>query len=143
MVLARGRARQSVQRRQARRYFGVITRTIASEPCKDKDITDGLSNTMVIGEKRVFINRYEIGDWHDDIGWTDGWDPDIVRYTGYLPGPDIVEGQLRRHGTTSVATSARPTPPGSTSSLPTATSRRWRTTSTWSRSTPWETGETV
>jgi prepilin-type N-terminal cleavage/methylation domain-containing protein/prepilin-type processing-associated H-X9-DG protein len=72
-------------------YFGVITRTVASEPCKDKDITDGLSNTMVIGEKRVFIDRYEIGDWHDDIGWTDGWDPDIIRYTGYLPEPDVVD----------------------------------------------------
>jgi len=73
-------------------YFGVITRTIASDPCKDKDITDGNSNTMVIGEKRIFLNRYDIGDWHDDIGWTDGWDPDIVRYTGYLPGPDVNEG---------------------------------------------------
>jgi prepilin-type N-terminal cleavage/methylation domain-containing protein/prepilin-type processing-associated H-X9-DG protein len=72
-------------------YFGVITRTVANDPCKDKDITDGLSNTMVIGEKRLFINRYDIGDWHDDIGWTDGWDPDIIRYTGYLPGPDVEE----------------------------------------------------
>jgi prepilin-type N-terminal cleavage/methylation domain-containing protein/prepilin-type processing-associated H-X9-DG protein len=76
-----------------RDYQGVIVRTIASDPCKDKDITDGLSNTMAVGEKRVYITRYELGDWHDDIGWTDGWDPDIVRYTGYLPGPDVNEGQ--------------------------------------------------
>ena len=74
-------------------YKGVITRAIASPPCKDKDITDGMSNTMALGEKRVYINRYEIGDWCDDIGWTDGWDPDIIRYTGYLPGPDVNEGQ--------------------------------------------------
>jgi prepilin-type N-terminal cleavage/methylation domain-containing protein/prepilin-type processing-associated H-X9-DG protein len=78
--------------KKGKEYFGVITRTIASDPCKDKDITDGLSNTMLIGEKRVYIDRYEIGDWHDDIGWTDGWDPDIVRYTAYLPGPDVVDG---------------------------------------------------
>jgi prepilin-type processing-associated H-X9-DG protein len=76
---------------RGKEYYGVITRTFVSDPCKDKDITDGLSNTMVIGEKRVFIDRYEIGDWHDDIGWTDGWDPDIVRYTGSLPEPDITE----------------------------------------------------
>ncbi len=72
-------------------YMGVIVRTIVNDPVKDKDITDGLSNTIVVGEKRVFINRYELGDWHDDIGWTDGWDPDIVRYTGYSPGPDPIE----------------------------------------------------
>jgi prepilin-type N-terminal cleavage/methylation domain-containing protein/prepilin-type processing-associated H-X9-DG protein len=77
---------------KGKEYFGVITRTIASDPCRDKDVTDGLSNTLMIGEKRVYLDRYEIGDWHDDIGWTDGWDPDIVRYTGYLPGPDVVEG---------------------------------------------------
>lgn len=74
------------------RYFGVITRTIASDPCQDKDITDGHSKTMMAGEKRVFTNRYLIGDWHDDIGWTDGWDPDIVRYTGYKPAPDPTGG---------------------------------------------------
>ncbi len=72
-------------------YEGVVTRTGVGEPSKSKDITDGLSNTMVIGEKRVYIDRYELGDWHDDIGWTDGWDPDIMRYTGYEPGPDIVQ----------------------------------------------------
>ena len=62
--------------------------------CKSKDITDGLSNTMAIGEKRLYINRYQIGAWNDDIGWTDGWDFDIVRYTGYPPGPDIEQTRL-------------------------------------------------
>ena len=46
----------------------------------------------MVGEKRVYTNRYQIGDWHDDIGWTDGWDPDIMRYTGYPPGKDIIQG---------------------------------------------------
>jgi prepilin-type N-terminal cleavage/methylation domain-containing protein/prepilin-type processing-associated H-X9-DG protein len=73
-------------------YYGVIVRTIASPACRDKDITDGHSNTMMVSEKRVYTNRYTLGDWHDDIGWTDGWDPDIMRYTGYPPGPDIGQG---------------------------------------------------
>jgi len=73
-------------------YYGVIVRTIASPPCRDKNITDGHSNTMMVSEKRVYTNRYKLGDWHDDIGWTDGWDPDIMRYTGYPPGPDINQG---------------------------------------------------
>jgi prepilin-type N-terminal cleavage/methylation domain-containing protein/prepilin-type processing-associated H-X9-DG protein len=74
------------------KYMGVITRTVASDPCTAGKIEDGTSKTMVAGEKRVYSNRYLIGDWHDDIGWTDGWDPDIIRYTGYRPGRDIVQG---------------------------------------------------
>ncbi|MCA9185724.1 MAG: DUF1559 domain-containing protein [Pirellulaceae bacterium] len=72
------------------KYYGVITRTYSSDPCKGKDIKDGTSKTMMAGEKRVLINRYDIGDWHDDIGWTDGWDPDIMRYTGYPPAKDDI-----------------------------------------------------
>ncbi|MGI9456236.1 MAG: DUF1559 domain-containing protein [Aeoliella sp.] len=65
---------------------------------KSKDITDGLSKTMAIGEKHLFTNRYELGDWHDDIGWTDGWDPDIMRYTGYQPSPDVAQGRTNPTG---------------------------------------------
>jgi prepilin-type N-terminal cleavage/methylation domain-containing protein/prepilin-type processing-associated H-X9-DG protein len=73
-------------------YQGAIVRTIANEPCEIGQIADGTSKTMVVGEKRVFTNLYEIGDWHDDIGWTDGWDPDIMRYTGYPPAQDLAQG---------------------------------------------------
>lgn len=72
-------------------YLGVIVRTHMETPCKPRHITDGLSKTMVVGEKRLFSNLYEVGDTQDDIGWTDGWDPDIMRYTGYQPGADILE----------------------------------------------------
>ncbi len=70
-------------------YRGVIARTGMTKPCKPKNITDGLSNTMALGEKRLYSNFYETGTPSDDIGWTDGWDPDIIRYTGFLPGPDV------------------------------------------------------
>lgn len=79
-------------------YQGVIARTGMGPACKSKDITDGSSNTMAIGEKRLYTNRYEIGDWHDDIGWTDGWDPDIMRYTGYQPGPDLEQPRRQPTG---------------------------------------------
>jgi prepilin-type N-terminal cleavage/methylation domain-containing protein len=75
-----------------KKYYGVIVRTLASPPCRAKDIKDGHSKTMMVSEKRLFTNRYEIGDWHDDIGWTDGWDPDIMRYTGYPPDVDVRQG---------------------------------------------------
>lgn len=77
---------------EGKKYLGVITRTIASPACTVGKISDGTSKTIMVGEKRVFSNRYQIGDWHDDIGWTDGWDPDIIRYTGYQPGRDVIQG---------------------------------------------------
>ena len=44
-------------------------------------IIDGTSNTMVVGEKFLIPSRYLVGDWHDDKGWADGWDPDTLRCT--------------------------------------------------------------
>jgi prepilin-type N-terminal cleavage/methylation domain-containing protein len=73
-------------------FQGVIVRGLSARPARSKDILDGHSKTMVISEKRVYTNRYEIGDWHDDIGWTDGWDPDIMRYTGLTPDVDVRQG---------------------------------------------------
>ncbi len=92
MIRGFGKALDTERLSRVKDYFGVIVRSFASEPCRDKDIEDGTSKTMMIGEKRIFVNRYNIGDWHDDIGWTDGWDPDIIRYTGYQPGPDPLNG---------------------------------------------------
>jgi prepilin-type N-terminal cleavage/methylation domain-containing protein len=76
----------------AKPYYGVIVRTLECRPTRDKDIKDGHSKTLMVGEKRVFTNRYDIGDWHDDIGWTDGWDPDIMRFTGIVPNVDVARG---------------------------------------------------
>jgi prepilin-type N-terminal cleavage/methylation domain-containing protein/prepilin-type processing-associated H-X9-DG protein len=46
-----------------------------------KRVIDGTSKTMVIGEKRLRPTKYGTGEWHDDRGWSDGWDPDIMRST--------------------------------------------------------------
>jgi prepilin-type processing-associated H-X9-DG protein len=51
-------------------------------------ITDGASKTLVLGEKRLQPNNYLFGDWHDDKGWSDGWDPDVLRATICLFQPD-------------------------------------------------------
>ncbi|MEX0613652.1 MAG: DUF1559 domain-containing protein [Pirellulales bacterium] len=50
-------------------------------PTTMKRIQDGLSKTMIVSEKRLEHGRYESGDWHDDRGWSDGWDPDTMRST--------------------------------------------------------------
>jgi prepilin-type N-terminal cleavage/methylation domain-containing protein len=54
-------------------------------------IIDGSSNTMVISEKKLSPNLYDLGAWHDDRGWSDGWDPDTLRMTCCIPGPDSNE----------------------------------------------------
>ena len=57
-----------------------------------KQVTDGMSNTFMVSEKYVRSDVYYGGvsptrvfSASDDRGWTDGWDPDTVRFTGYQP----------------------------------------------------------
>ncbi len=81
-------------------WHGIIVRCnwdISSTPAKAVSSTppigfaavkDGTSNTLMLAEKRLHPCNYQSGDWHDDRGWTDGWDPDTIRSTSYPPGPD-------------------------------------------------------
>ena len=55
---------------------------------KIAQITDGTSKTMMIGEKYVRQDLYGGGTSSDDTGWTDGWDPDVMRSTGIAPLQD-------------------------------------------------------
>jgi prepilin-type N-terminal cleavage/methylation domain-containing protein len=75
------------------KYFGAIVRTGTSgSPSNLAHIKDGTSNVLLISEKRLDTRNYFSGDWHDDQGWIDGWDPDVVRYTGYQPQRDAAGG---------------------------------------------------
>jgi prepilin-type N-terminal cleavage/methylation domain-containing protein/prepilin-type processing-associated H-X9-DG protein len=49
---------------------------------------NGTANTVLVSEKRLNVNNYQTGDWHDDQGWIDGWDPDVVRYGALQPAKD-------------------------------------------------------
>jgi prepilin-type N-terminal cleavage/methylation domain-containing protein/prepilin-type processing-associated H-X9-DG protein len=61
-------------------------------PIRMAAATDGLSTTWMMGEKRLNSTRYQSGDWHDDQGFSAGWDPDIVRLTNYPWGQDAPTG---------------------------------------------------
>jgi prepilin-type N-terminal cleavage/methylation domain-containing protein/prepilin-type processing-associated H-X9-DG protein len=61
----------------------------------DRKITDGNSKTMVISEKIVRVDLYGGAmdgaggmSWSDDLGWSDGFDPDTLRSTAFPPLSD-------------------------------------------------------
>ena len=67
-------------------YKGIIVRSNDSANVVTTSLVlDGTSNTSMIGEKFVIPKLYDKGDWCDDRGWTDGWDPDVMRYTAFAP----------------------------------------------------------
>jgi prepilin-type N-terminal cleavage/methylation domain-containing protein len=69
--------------------FGIINRTpLFAKASRVGDITDGLSNTMMYGEKWIQTDTYSTGSWYDDRGWTDAYDPDVTRSTALPPRQD-------------------------------------------------------
>jgi prepilin-type N-terminal cleavage/methylation domain-containing protein/prepilin-type processing-associated H-X9-DG protein len=58
-------------------------------PVRIADVTDGLSNTLMVADKR--LNRQYLGQVqaNDYIGYTAGWENDIIRSTDEPPAPDI------------------------------------------------------
>ena len=58
-------------------------------PVTFADISDGTSNTFVIGEKR--LNIQNLGELQDDDneGYTAGWNEDTIRRTDRPPAPDF------------------------------------------------------
>ncbi|MCS7168855.1 MAG: DUF1559 domain-containing protein [Gemmatales bacterium] len=45
----------------------------------DGGVSDGTSNTVLMVEKYLATTEYNRGAWHDDWGFTEGWDPDTFR----------------------------------------------------------------
>ncbi len=62
------------------------------------NITDGTSNTFVVGESRKDVQYLGQYQSDDNEGYTSGWDHDMVRWTDRLPLPDVrgpAWGELR------------------------------------------------
>jgi prepilin-type N-terminal cleavage/methylation domain-containing protein len=58
------------------------------EPTKMADITDGTSNTLLVGDKRLNVSRLGQPD-DDDTGYATGFDNDVIRSTTRPPLPDL------------------------------------------------------
>jgi prepilin-type N-terminal cleavage/methylation domain-containing protein len=79
---------------------GSFLKDVPDRPTRLAQITDGTSNTLVIGEKYVHSEYYQGGkpeggaDPSDDRGWLDGWDPDTMRCTMAAPLNDSTPKEL-------------------------------------------------
>jgi len=54
-------------------------------------ITDGLSRTLLLGEKCMNRALLHLSQCDDDAGWVDGWDWDTMRWSFYQPQPDFTD----------------------------------------------------
>jgi prepilin-type N-terminal cleavage/methylation domain-containing protein len=52
------------------------------------DVTDGTSNTLLVGDKRLNLAKLGRPQNDDDTGYATGFDNDVVRYTTKAPAPD-------------------------------------------------------
>jgi prepilin-type N-terminal cleavage/methylation domain-containing protein/prepilin-type processing-associated H-X9-DG protein len=58
-------------------------------PTRIADVTDGLSNTCLVGDRRLNLTNLGQPMPDDNEGYTSGWNEDTVRYTNQRPAPDF------------------------------------------------------
>jgi prepilin-type processing-associated H-X9-DG protein len=63
-------------------------------PIHVRDVTDGLSNTLMVAEKAMYLPALGQLQADDDQGYTVGYDHDTMRHTDKLPIPDYREPSL-------------------------------------------------
>jgi prepilin-type N-terminal cleavage/methylation domain-containing protein len=61
------------------------------EAINDSHITDGTSNTIAVGEKRLAM-KYQAYQGDDNEGYTSGWDHDVIRWVNGVPRRDPKSG---------------------------------------------------
>jgi len=61
---------------------------LGDTPVRMAMITDGTSNTLLLGEKWLRTDEYLVGAWMDDHNYASGLDQDIMRIGDRVPVPD-------------------------------------------------------
>jgi prepilin-type N-terminal cleavage/methylation domain-containing protein len=59
------------------------------KPTRMADITDGTSNTLLLGDKRLNLTNLGQPQADDNEGYTCGWNEDTMRLTSVRPSPDF------------------------------------------------------
>jgi prepilin-type N-terminal cleavage/methylation domain-containing protein/prepilin-type processing-associated H-X9-DG protein len=67
------------------------------------NVTDGTSNVILVGEKRLPPTEYGVGPWNNDTGFMTGWDGDTLisafdNNNGGLPWPPIPDAARQANG---------------------------------------------
>lgn len=66
--------------------IGIVTQMRATQAA---EVRDGLSNTLLLAEKRMNLSCLRQLAVNDNEGYTCGWNHDIMRYTNRQPLPDF------------------------------------------------------
>ena len=61
------------------------------EPLPDSKVTDGLSNTLLAGDKRLNLAYLGEAQRDDNEGYAVGWNADTLRQTNRIPEPDFFD----------------------------------------------------
>jgi prepilin-type N-terminal cleavage/methylation domain-containing protein len=73
---------------------GVVRRF---KPARIADVTDGLSNTLLVGDRRLNLTLLGQPMADDNEGYSCGWNEDTMRLTSLRPAPDF-HGDPSLHG---------------------------------------------
>jgi prepilin-type N-terminal cleavage/methylation domain-containing protein/prepilin-type processing-associated H-X9-DG protein len=71
---------------------GVLRPLQQGAPLRLLEITDGLSSTLLVGDKRMDLTYLGQAMMDDNEGYTISWDHDTVRWTDQPPAPDTRNG---------------------------------------------------
>jgi prepilin-type N-terminal cleavage/methylation domain-containing protein len=74
--------------------FGMIKRNGEGGCVRIGDVTDGLSNTIMLGEKGMDVKNLSLVMGDDDQGYSVGWDQESMRYGNIRPAQDLPTGRL-------------------------------------------------
>jgi prepilin-type N-terminal cleavage/methylation domain-containing protein/prepilin-type processing-associated H-X9-DG protein len=88
---------------------GAVSNLGYGPPTTVARIEDGTSNTAIVSEKRVRVDRLEDQPAWDDRGWSDGWDYDTMKSGLCQP---IVDDAIERPGSTDASSPGAAHPAG-------------------------------